>query len=197
MKLGLMTEDEATQRYMDLGYSPSDAVLMTEFAASLLDDYELEDEVDFRELTRTQVKTLFVQGTFSKSESIQKMVESGYSQDGATLLVGSWETALLIREREDLLNMVIAKAIREHKTIIQVERETYNLNLTQDERIRVDREVILRSKNFTSLPSKTELLKMYEAKIINGTEWFNTMTEHNYSPYWVTNYAKLMGVNLG
>jgi len=197
LKLGVIDRESAFRRYSDLGYSPEDAELMTQFAESLLDDYELDDELDFRELTRAQVKTLYLQGTFSKDEATAAIEESGYSEEGAWLLVGSWEMALMIKEREELLNMVISKAIREHLSVNDLEKSIFNLQLTADERERISREILLRGKNYTSIPSKTELYKMFEAKIISGKEWFDTMMQHNYSEYWVTNYAKLMGVQIG
>ena len=93
--------------------------------------------------------------------------------------------------------MVISKAIREHLSVNDLEKSIFNLQLTADERERISREILLRGKNYTSIPSKTELYKMFEGKIISGREWFDTMMQHNYSEYWVTNYAKLMGVQIG
>lgn len=194
LKLGVIDVADTERRYRDLGYSPEDAILMTEFAVSLLPDEELEDEIDFRDLTRTQVKTLYLQGTFSKSVAIDKLEESGYSPDASMLLVGSWEAEQLIKERNDILSMVISKAIRENLTVQEIERTVFSLNLTPEERERIDREILLRSRDYPSIPSKSELLKMYNGQIISGQQWASTMAQHGYNEQWIDRYAKLYGV---
>lgn len=194
LKMGVIDEINAEKRYRHLGMHPDDAKLMTEFAVSLIDDAELVDDIDPRDLTQAQIRQLFLQGTLSKQQSIDLLIESDYSPKGSLLLVGSWETNRTIKERTDLLKMVTAKAIRENLDITQIEILVSGLELTPDEREVIQREIVLRSAEFPSKPSKSELKAMVEGDIITRAEWVKTMQQHGYDLIWVERYAKLWNI---
>lgn len=196
-KLGVMSKEEVTRRHLDLGYSPDDADKMTEFVVSLIDDTILEDDVDTRILTQTQIKQLFLQGTLSKEEAIDGLISTDYSSSAAWLLVGSWETGREIRDRTSLLRLVTNKAVREGLDITEIEIIISGLNLTADERIIMNREIELRSSEYPNIPSKTELKQMRQKNIINEHDWINTMHQHGYNLVWINRYKQLWGLNDG
>ncbi len=190
-KLGLMSKEEVEQRHLYLGYSPDDARKMTEFVVSLITDDEVDDDVDIRSITTSQVKTLYRLGTIDKQYATDKMVEIGYSTDLAILLVGSWETDMQIKERDDLLKLVTAKAIREGLSVDEMEQLIFDLQLTKEEREIMTREILLKGKDFTNIPSKSELKSMALDGIIDYNVWWMSMNQHGYNDDWVSRYAKL------
>jgi hypothetical protein len=196
-KMGLIDEGEVRTKHLDLGYSPESADQMTAFVVSLVDDTELEDDVDPRQLTMSQVKKLYLQGTLSKNESINMLQEAGYSSAGSIFLVGSWETDQQIKDRETLLTLVTNKAIRENLSITEIESMVAGLDLTHTEREVMQREIVLRSKEYPSTPSKSELKAMFAGGIITYQEWVNAMHRHGYNLIWIERYGKLWGITDG
>lgn len=190
-KLGVIDENNVTRRHLDLGYSPDDAELMTQFVTSLVDDSELIDDIDPKTLTQAQIKLLYLQGTLEKQAAIDALIDSGYSSSASLLLVGSWETQEQIKDRETIIRMIINKAVREHMNSNQIESLIAGLDLTTLEREKMQREIALRSSEYPSIPSKSELRQMVTGGIITYDEWVNSMHGHGYSRLWIDRYAQL------
>jgi hypothetical protein len=196
-KLGVMTKDEVYEAHLDLGYDETKADKMTEFVIQLIDDSELDDDVDPRDLTKTQIKNLFLQGTLSKDDTVERMIELGYSSDAAILLVGSWETDQQIKDRERVINLIISKAVRERLSNTEVESLFAGLDLTVGERETALKEIALRMRETPSIPSKSELKAMVSSGIIDFQTWYNTMQQHGYADVWIDRYVELWGITNG
>lgn len=78
--LGVLDEEGVFNSYLDLGYNEDNADLMTKFTVA----YTLEHE---RNLTRTDIITLFKRGVLSQEECQEYLVAMGYSEDNAALLI--------------------------------------------------------------------------------------------------------------
>jgi hypothetical protein len=192
-KLGIIDEKEVIRRHLDLGYSPEDALSMTEFVKVYSGDDGEDPEVDLKNLTTSQVKTLAELGTISTEYAVDRLVDVGYSREYAQLIVDSWETSREINYRQDLINRATRKAIREGMTTSELEQSIYQLDLTPLERLRIEQVLALEAKETDSLPSKSELKKMYEGQVISFDVWFSSMSLMGYSDKWIDRYSKLYG----
>lgn len=190
-KLGLIDAEEVKSRLQDIGYSPDDSVLMTEFYKVYVGDTEEEDYIDPKDLTRAQIKNLWSLGTITESDAISRMIDIGYSSDMAEILVNSWGDAEAVKERESMINRYAKKAIREGMTDQQVEKLFYDLNLTKEEMIKIKKYISLELHDKTAIPSKTELKNMYFSGIISQEQWIVFMRMHGYNDSIIEYYHKL------
>jgi Holliday junction resolvasome RuvABC DNA-binding subunit len=79
-KAGVLTREEVTRAYMDLGYN--------EDKASKLTDFVCADSIqDTRDLTKSELLTLYKEGSIKKDEIIAELQTLGYSEDEVNLLV--------------------------------------------------------------------------------------------------------------
>jgi hypothetical protein len=79
-KAGVLTREEVTRAYMDLGYN--------EDKASKLTDFVCADSIqDTRDLTKSELLTLYKEGSIKKDEIITELQTLGYSEDEVNLLV--------------------------------------------------------------------------------------------------------------
>lgn len=78
--LGVLNEEGVYDAYLDHGYSPENATLMTEFTIA----YTSEKE---RDLTKTDILALFKKYAIEYTTATEMLMQIGYSEDNATLLL--------------------------------------------------------------------------------------------------------------
>lgn len=187
-KLGLMTREDVIRRHLDIGYSPMDAEIMADFVEAYSATDEEDDDVDVRTLSMSQVKRLHSLGTITYESAVKRLIEAGYSEDTAGMLVDSWEDEEYINFRENLIARYTRKAIREDMDTSEIDALFSELNPTSEEITRIKQVIEVEQNEYDSLPSKTELLAMYKEGAIDSDLWFNTMRRHGYSENWIEAY---------
>ena len=196
-KLKLIDVNNVYERHLDLGYSPSDAQAMTSFVQAYSGDDEDDEDMDIRSITLGQIKALEKMGTITADYAVERVHELGYTLDMSKVLVDSWKTSRDIKDRKDLVDRAIRKALRERLTPIQTEQLVYDIDLTDQERMRIAQVLRVESRETDNLPSKTELKKMLESGFISTQIWGESMQQMGYSDYWINIYAKLYGFEGG
>jgi hypothetical protein len=192
-KLGVITRQQVYERHLDLGYSPEDAVIMTQFVESYVDvSEETEDEVNVREISQSQIKSLFNLGTINAQEASHQLANLGYTIEISNILVESWITASYIKERDQLLKKVIRKIIRDDMKGAQLEVFLTQYQLTSDERDNIMTTLELERREYDNIPSKSELAKMLKLQLISVDTYFYNMRQHGYSDFWITKYVAMM-----
>ncbi|MEM2567264.1 MAG: hypothetical protein QXH20_02180 [Candidatus Bathyarchaeia archaeon] len=85
--MGILTEEDVYERYLDLGYKPEDARAMTEWTIRYYapdDESELED---YRALTRDIIVKAYKKGLITRPEAFSRLVGVKYKEDDAELIL--------------------------------------------------------------------------------------------------------------
>lgn len=104
--MGVLTENDVYQAYLDLGYSPEKARNLTDFTVRY---YAPEEETTldkYRELTRSIYTQAYKKGVITADECLRYLVQIGYKEDDARLLLAIADAELALQyAREDTIPM--------------------------------------------------------------------------------------------
>lgn len=196
-KLGLIDREGVYKAHLDLGYAPDRAELMTQFTEVYSGPDEEDDDVDFRDLSRTQIKRLWSLRTMDDDEAVSGLITAGYSEMASRMLVKSWSDEEAISYRESLITRLVRKAIKLDLDVEGIDDLFVGLDLTQEERRQIIEIVDTEREEYDAVPSKTELKSMITEKIITYDEWYAGMRSHRYSHKWIEAYAQLWAFTEG
>lgn len=85
--MGFLTDEQVTRRYQDIGYSPQDALLMTEWTKAY-NDKGGEDETErTRQLTISMITRGYKAGLLTETEAIFRLGELGYNEQNAQYIL--------------------------------------------------------------------------------------------------------------
>ncbi|MEM2293665.1 MAG: hypothetical protein QXX41_10360 [Nitrososphaerota archaeon] len=94
--MGILTEEDVYERYLDLGYKPEDARAMTEWTIRYYapeDESELEE---YRNLTRELIVKAYKTGLINRNEAFSRLVGLKYHENDAELILKLADTELEI-----------------------------------------------------------------------------------------------------
>ena len=104
--VGLLTEEELTERYRRVGFSPEDAELMTEFTVRFNEQSEDDALAPFRSTLRTRATGLWRRGAMSTAALRQVFEELGFPSDQAEAYVTAAEFEREADRVQDVLRRV-------------------------------------------------------------------------------------------
>jgi gas vesicle protein len=192
-RLGVIQRDQVFERHLDLGYSPEDAEIMTQFVVAYVDvATEDVDEVDVRQISMSQIKKLFEIGTIDQQSAQNELLNLGYSQEVTEIIAQSWQTESDIKERDAILKKLLRKIIREDLKDVELQTLFNQYQLTDLEQERMLITIDLERREYDNLPSKTELSRMLKAQVIDIQMYTETMRSHGYSDFWIQKYIAIM-----
>lgn len=108
-RLGVLNREQVYESYLDLGYSPENAERMTEFTTRYEAPREDVGDTDVRKLTRGIIQTAFRRGVISKDEAIQRMVDVGYIEEDARLIIEVQEYELGVELAPDRRRRILER----------------------------------------------------------------------------------------
>ncbi len=85
--MGFLTPEQMTKRYRDVGYSPIDAQLLTEWTIEYNSRGSDGNAEDTRKLTQTVIIRGFTVGLLTQVEAISQLTDLGYSAENAQYLL--------------------------------------------------------------------------------------------------------------
>jgi hypothetical protein len=180
---GVLTIEQVYAAYLDHGYSPPNAELMTEWTIRYAEPNE-------KELSRAQITNLYIDGHLTREDAQTMLVKLGFPEHRASLLITYAEYKEIKDEIDEAVDNV--KVYFQNNLITKDEaRQRLNqLNVPQTRiNILIERWNI---KNITDtkLPSKTDLDKFYRKKIIDDSEYQIEMTRLGYSKKYIGWYLE-------
>lgn len=181
--LGVLDRDAVKRSYLDLGYSDSNAELMTEFTLKYTQDTD-------RELTKTDILRGFRDGMLAEAEAIEYLNAIGYSDTTARFLT-TREAAVVARKRVDA-EIKIIKTLYERQDITETEARTrlaaLNLAATEIEQKidlwRIGREAKVRK------PTQAQLDTFFKGDIIPQAEYTAGLAALGYQDKYVDWYIE-------
>lgn len=86
-QLGVLSEDQITRAYLDIGYSPDNAAHLTEFTKRYVAEAEANNQSKVKELSRAQIEQAFLGGLFTKQEALDALTHLNYRKEDAELML--------------------------------------------------------------------------------------------------------------
>lgn len=115
-QLGVIDRDTVYKSYTNLGYSPNDAELMTEFTVTYEVMHNDPGHINIRTMTQSTIEQAFTLGIITESDALGRLINIGYKGDDARLLVNiaKWQDMIKLRPnfKQEYLNKT-ATAIKD------------------------------------------------------------------------------------
>jgi len=181
---GLIDEKYVYNVYLDLGYAPKDAELLTKFAWWL--KYE-----DTRKLSLSYIKKLYANGQFDSETAKKYLVEYGYSESDAELLISLWDIENTYNELEERVNLLVTRYLIGELSLEQLQAELDKLNVSSQYRDKVLSYALNKIKSKRRYFSPETYAKMYKKKLITRDQFKQILISLGYSETDSENYIKL------
>lgn len=101
-KVGVLTESEVYESYLDIGYTPENAQRLTEFTVKLNQAETTKGGEQIRELSRNIIEQAYSKGIISKEETIQRLMGIGYTLSDAEFLVKLADSLKQVNDNPDI-----------------------------------------------------------------------------------------------
>jgi len=182
-QLGVLNFDEMVRAYMDLGYSREKAEKLAEFTVKDATEEE-------RNLSKTEVTTLYRSGTITREEAHELLKVLGYAEEHIEFILGI-EDYRKGKERIDRIKSTVKKRyvrgfIDRNDALIELSRE--GIPTREIEEMIADWDIEREEK--AGLPTKTELSRFYKKGIITEEEYRDMMRRLGYAEEIINWYVE-------
>ena len=182
--LGIWTEEQLTDAYRKMGYSPSDADDLTAWT-------KVEYGQNDKEITRSTVESAYRAGVINRREAVNMIVELGWSEEKAEWILDLADFKSLSEARDQavatakelyLAGVESGAEVRERLGKEQVQADYIEALIE-----RWDAEKLSKRK----LPSKSDLDKFLKAALIQEAEYKAELERLGYSAEMADRYYRL------
>lgn len=170
---GVLSVEEVMQSYKDIGYDDEKAANMTDFTIASTATKE-------RDLTRTMIEQGYETGLISPEDTVRLLMDLGYDEQESLLILGLKNYALMQDELDDKVETIksqFRRGLVEEETAIE---ELDKLGLAASYRDKVVAQVQRTKQAEFKLPSKEDLLKWFDAKLLTEDEFVSYMKRLGY-----------------
>jgi len=182
-QMGILSFEETVRAYMDLGYSAEKAEKLAEFTAQ----GAIEEE---RNLTKTEVATLYRGGTISREDAANFLQSIGYPPEHVEfiLLLEDYRKG---KERLSMIKTAVKRRyirgfISRNDVVVLLSKE----GIPAKEIEELVRSWDLEKEEKAGLPTKAELKRFYQKEIITIEEYKDMMKRLGYPEVVITWYVK-------
>lgn len=182
--LGILDESDVIRSYLDQGYDVEKAAKMAEFTVR----YNEEED---RDLTKTEILTVYRTGAMTSDEAIGFLTDIRYSKTHAQTLIAYEDYKIALElvnlQIDNVRDRFIASLI--NRPDAQARLDALNLPSKQVQAY-LDRWELQRYFD-KKLPSRTDLNKFWVAKIITDDEYVKEMVKLGYEYKYIQWYKSL------
>lgn len=187
--MGVLDRDAVVRAYLDIGYSPENAELLTQFTEQLHAPEEDTEVLRTRDLTQAQLLKAYRLGVFGFEDASESLQSLGYSEAEAELLVSLEDIIRFMDDRKAILDTLIDRyklgIVAREEVFEQAER----LDLSARERLLFTTDIDRASIPTPRQPSRTDLEKWLKLGIIDEDMYIERLASLGYSPVDATNYV--------
>ncbi len=172
-KLGVLNEEEVNDSYLDRGYSPENAVRMTEFTIA----YESDELTG---ITRASVMSSYQKGIISSAQLETYLEAFGYPEG----VVDFWMSIARYDKESDALEIVVNEIKQRYFTGMYTLDQARNELLKHDIPASYISEIILqlsiKQSQKLKVPSRSDLESWLKLNVINDAEYSKRMLKLGY-----------------
>lgn len=191
--LGLISEDDLTERYMDLGFNEANADMMKAFTVAFNQPESLE-MAELEGLTRSTILGMFDDGTLDEDETREIMITLGLGAEATDLFIGQRLLERQRTERRDLIEGIIELATGAVIDLPEAQDSLARVGMTAIEIGLAVKRILESRDSRRRLPSIAELRNMQLAQIIDSPEWREAMGGHGFPDQWIDRIETLDGL---
>lgn len=189
--LGLISEQELQSRYEDLGFSPQDAAMMTQFTVEYNAEPAAESPEVIEQVARQPVLNLYRDGVFSEEEAVERLVELGMPEAEAQVFIGAENLERERVERQQQKDLVVAQAKAGALTFEEAFDELSRLGFEPRELDIAVTEIQRARVAATKIPTREELDTMFSKGLISESDYVDALQRIGYAPFWVQRFLAL------
>lgn len=190
-KIGVLSESEVNEAYLDIGYSEKSAARLTQFTIELNKGGEVTEEETLNKLTRAAIVGFFRDGILERAQAAELLQGIGLTQASANLFLTTVDLDEQQKERKAEVSLIVDNVISGAITKSEGEDRLNTLGLSSRElslaSIKLRRAEASRAK----IPSRSDLDKMLAAGLIGDAEYVDNLGIHGYSKKWADKYLEL------
>lgn len=191
--LGLIDRDEVKRRYRELGFSPGDAELMTQFTEAFNEEPEEIEDTETRDLTRAQILSFFEDGLMRRDEAKLALIDIGFNTDTAETILIDRELTNAKRETDLAVRTVEIRFDNELIDFNEASGELDGLLLSPTKRDNILARLEAEVSNRVRLPSRAELDKFRKEGIITPDLYREQLIRLGYPDEWADRFVTLNG----
>lgn len=181
--LGVLDREGVYNAYLDHGYSPDNAELMTQFTIK----YETNEDYG---ITRTTVLKSYKKGLISEQEARQYLAQLGYAENTIDLHMQQAEYDMY----EEDIDLYVDNLVQLYRlgslTLSDLQTALNGLDLPSAYVTKVVNKERIATANKVKVPSKADIEQWLTLKVINETEYSNYMKRLGYLETDIAKYLQ-------
>ena len=178
---GVLNREEVKKSYRDLGYDEEKAENLTKFT-------ELSTKPTEKDLSKTEIISLYNAGEMQEAQAIKEFTKLGYDEDESKALIElekvKIEREYKNREKKIITNQYYYNQISREEAVTQLN----SLNVTERERETVLKEVDARIRDKHRSPTKSDLEGWLKAGLISEAVFRAEMSNLGYADKYIDLY---------
>jgi hypothetical protein len=183
-KIGVLGTSSLQAAYQAIGYTPEDALRLSDFTVELNKGTGAEDDTELGKLTRSNILGFYEDGLIPRERAFQLLTGIGITAEAATLYVTSVDLSSKRSERKAEADHLVELGIAGSLSFEEAQDRLNRLGL---EPVEVDRAVtrLLRAlEKQVKLPSRAEGENLFTAGIIDEASFVDLLGRLGYSQKW-------------
>lgn len=184
--MGILDRDRVVKAYMEDGYSPENAEIMTKFT----ERYVMDEE---RQLSKSQIRRTYKIGEFTFKEAVMHLGTIGYSKVIAEFIVSLWEHELQEEILDAKIDVATTRYVDGAISIDEFRDRIKELNLTATREEKIITEARHKVLKKIKMPSKADLIRFLKNKTIDESGFHEYMRKLGYEDKEISLYIKDIG----
>ena len=191
---GVIDASGVTRAYKDIGYDAEKAELLTQFTVKYVDGLVKVVKAKERDLSKGDVIGLFNDGVITAADTMGYLMQLGYSDDEATVLVRREEIQEERKERKAEIEAIIDQAQIKVLSYEQAQDRLAALDLSPTETRKAVASLTRAIDARTRTPSKADLDTWLELGLLTGPEYEGEMGALGYPDKYIALYMEAQQV---
>lgn len=188
----VFNDQEVFDAYKELGYNDEKASKLTELVLKITAARRAPKADRERDLTRTDIISLFESQLIDKDEALDGLVTIGFDDNESSLLIARAEIKMIVARRKSLKELIFDKFRVGSLTFEQAQDDLVQLDLTKIELDQAITDLTILRERRLSLPTKTDFDKFFTKNLITGDEYEEGLRLLGFAPQWILLYQGLL-----
>lgn len=191
-KLGVLERAAVVRSYLDLGYSPENAERMTVFTEVFNEESEAGESETVKGLTRASIVTAFTVGIFSRAESLDQMLDAGFTLDAAESFLEIAEIQVELDRREVTKRLILSQFRAGVISFSEGQDAGARAGFETVEMSLLELAMLREEESNIRQPSRADLDRMLRKQVIGDDTYLRGLQTLGYSAEWAARYRALV-----
>ena len=187
---GVLDDSQVLRSYLDLGYDQEKAQALTDFTIAYNESTNKVAKVKNRDLTKSDIIGMYNDGVLERDQTYDYLVDIGYSDAEATVLIEREDIQADIKERKADIQNVIDQAKIKAITYEEAQDRLASLDLTRTETNKALNSLSRASQTRTRTPSKSDLDNWLALNLITPGDYAEELRTLGYADRYVDLYVE-------